>query len=352
MREDRVAYGQPPRLDLAGSVLAQDVRIAGLVWTKGRRLTAQDLVAIAAQRDAGSVSVLVPGPGDIHEDEAAVRLALAVTGALGPAEAGLAVRGPVQSRVDLIATVAGVVSVRTAALARLNRIDPLEVFTVEDGRVVGPGDLVASAKVGPFLVAAAAIAAGEAAAGHAGPVVRVRAFQPVRIAALVKEKIAGAPRARFQASVMSRVAGLGAVWAGIQYVPDDAAAVINALRLATKGPGAAAIVLTAGGRSGDPADPFFVAVEALGGRVVRHGVPAHPGSMLWLARIGRVTVLGLPSCGAYSKATAADLLLPRLVAGYPPTAATVAALGHGGILDQTQRYRFPAYARTLDGLDD
>jgi hypothetical protein len=42
--------------------------------------------------------------------------------------------------------------------------------------------------------------------------------------------------------------------------------------------------------------------------------------------------VGLPSCGAFSKATAADLLLPRLVAGQPATAATVAKLGHGGIL--------------------
>ena len=51
------------------------------------------------------------------------------------------------------------------------------------------------------------------------------------------------------------------------------------------------------------------------GAIVRRGVPAHPGSMLWLARIGRTAILGLPTCGAYSKATAADLLLPRLLSG-------------------------------------
>ena len=83
------------------------------------------------------------------------------------------------------------------------------------------------------------------------------------------------------------------------------------------------MILTAGGRSTDPSDPFFTAIDALGGRVVRHGVPAHPGSMLWLARIGRTAILGLPTCGAYSKATAADLLLPRLLTGEPPTRRTV-----------------------------
>jgi hypothetical protein len=70
--------------------------------------------------------------------------------------------------------------------------------------------------------------------------------------------------------------------------------------------------------------------------------------MVWLGRIGRTTILGLPTCGAYSKATAADLLLPRLLVGEPATAATVAKLGHGGILTRSMRFRFPAYARELD----
>ena len=91
-----------------------------------------------------------------------------------------------------------------------------------------------------------------------------------------------------------------------------------------------------------------MAIAALGGRVVRRGVPAHPGSMLWLARIGRTAILGLPTCGAYSKATAADLLLPRLLSGEDRPRRTVAKLGHGGILTRSQRFRFPAYARELD----
>jgi hypothetical protein len=70
--------------------------------------------------------------------------------------------------------------------------------------------------------------------------------------------------------------------------------------------------------------------------------------MLWLARIGGTAILGLPTCGAYSKATAADLLLPRLLSGEDPSEKTVAKLGPGGILTRSQRFRFPAYARELD----
>ena len=66
---------------------------------------------------------------------------------------------------------------------------------------------------------------------------------------------------------------------------------------------------------------------------------------------GRTAILGLPTCGAYSKATAADLLLPRLLSGEPASEKTVAKLGHGGILTRSQRFRFPPYARDLDAPD-
>ena len=128
-----------------------------------------------------------------------------------------------------------------------------------------------------------------------------------------------ARRERFEASVRAKVESLGSTIVAIDYVDDDAEAVEAALAGFVRRPDPVDLILTAGAASTDPLDPFFVAIAALGGRVVRHGVPAHPGSMLWLARIGRTAILGLPTCGAYSKATAADLLLPRLLTGEPPT---------------------------------
>src|SRR4029077_6096360 len=137
----------------------------------------------------------------------------------------------------------------------------------------------------------------------------------------------------------------------IEYVDDDAAAVEAAMARFVRRPDPVDLILTAGAASTDPLDACFVAIAALGGRVVRHGVPAPPGSMLWLARIGRTAILGLPTCGAYSKATAADLLLPRLLSGEPPTRRTVSVLGHGGVLTREMRFRFPAYARELEAPD-
>jgi molybdopterin biosynthesis enzyme len=343
VRAERVQPGSPISNKLTGAILTRDLVVAGQRWSKGRILGVADLGALEGEVGR-AFTVLIPDPDDVHEDVAGRRLAAAVAGS------GLTAGEPVQSRVDLRAAVDGVLHIRTPAVDRLNRIDSIEVFTALDGRVVSKGDLVASVKVAPHLVPDAVLARAEAAASRSAPVVWVAAFRPSRVAVVVKESVHGVARERFEASVRSRVEGLGSTLVGIDYVADDEAAVEAALarRLRSRGRDRADLLLTAGSASTDPGDAFFVALERLGGRMIRHGVPAHPGSMLWLARVGPVPILGLPSCGAYSKATAADLLLPRLLSGEPATARTVAKLGHGGLLTRDQRFRFPPYAREMD----
>ena len=370
MRIARVGPGRTAPEGLVGAVLTRDMTVAGERWSKGRRLSAADIACLAAEpirvpggaatrapdglggpapgdgaAAPGSVTVLVPEAGDLHEDEAASRLAEAIRGP------NLAARGPVQSRVDLIATGDGVVHVRADAVERIDRIDPLEVFTVFDGQVVSAGDVVASVKVAPHLVPEAIVEAGERVAARARPIVRVAPFVPRRIGVLVKESVTAPARERFEASVRAKIEGVGSRIVAVEYVADETAAVEAALGRMVRGRGRADIVMTAGGASTDPTDPYFLAIGRLGGRVVRHGAPAHPGSMLWLARVGRTGILGLPTCGAYSKATAADLVLPRLLTGEAISARTVARLGHGGILTRSQRFRFPRYARELDAPD-
>jgi Probable molybdopterin binding domain len=348
VRLARIVAGRRPEDALAGAILTADIVVGGRRWSKGRRLSPADLDAYAAELSAGSVTVLVLEDGELHEDDAALRLAAGVAGR------GLVMRGPAQSRVDLVAEHAGVLHVRVGALERMNRVDPLEVFTAFDGSVVAAGDLVASVKIAPHIVDGSIVEGALRRLGSARrPLIRVDPFRPMRVAVVVKESLRAADRDRFERSVRDKVEGLGSAITEIAYVTDDDDAVAAALAVATdaRGRGRADVVLTAGGRSTDPLDPFFTAIERLGGSVVRRGVPAHPGSMLWLARIGRSAILGLPTCGAYSKATAADLVLPRLLTGERPGRGLVSGLGHGGLLTRDQRFRFPSYARDLDAPD-
>ncbi|MGC8634436.1 MAG: molybdopterin-binding protein [Candidatus Limnocylindrales bacterium] len=352
MRPIRLRPGSLPPAEALGAVLVRDVVIGGERWAKGRRLSAADLsriaepgIALDLGRRGGETgaapgfTALVLEPDEVHEDAAAIRLAEAVAGS------GLRLRGPSESRIDLLAEARGVLRVRSAMLERLDRIDPLAVFTLYDGQVVERGELVASVKIGPHAVPEATLVRGLRLAAKAGPLVWVAPFQPRRVAVLVKESLRPLERERFERGIAGRVEWLGSSLEAVRYVEDDAAAVERSLGALVRGPQRADLVLTAGAASTDPTDALFVALERLGGRVVRHGVPAHPGSMVWLARVRSTDLLGLPSCGAYARATAADLLLPRLLSGERVSAKMAASLGHGGVLVRAMRFRFPPYAR-------
>jgi molybdenum cofactor cytidylyltransferase len=184
VRVERVTPGRRAPARLAGSVLTRDLTVDGKRWSKGRRLSAEDLLALAAEEPGPAVTVLVASGNELHEDEAALRLAKAIAGP------GLDARGPNQSRLDLIASVDGVVHVRIVELERINRLDPLEVFTVFDGQVVEKGDLVASVKIAPHLVDAGVIDAGARIAGFGSqPIVEIAPFTPRRVGVVVKESV-------------------------------------------------------------------------------------------------------------------------------------------------------------------
>ncbi|HEX7399874.1 MAG TPA: hypothetical protein VF302_08905, partial [Candidatus Limnocylindrales bacterium] len=95
---------------LAGAVLARHLLVGGVRWSKGRRLDEADLralesgdvtlpgtSAVSAGARPRAITLLIPEPGDVHEDAAAARLAAVVAGP------GLVMRGPSESRFDLVA---------------------------------------------------------------------------------------------------------------------------------------------------------------------------------------------------------------------------------------------------------
>jgi hypothetical protein len=284
-------------------------------------------------------------PGDLHEDDAAARLAGAVAGP------GLERQEPRQSRLDLTSRWAGVVHVRAAELTRLNTLDPLEVFTLYHGQAVEPGETVASVKVAPHVVAESLIRAAEAIADEAAPLVDVRPYVPMEVGAIAEEVLSADALERFEAGARRKVEALGSSFTGTIVVsdadPTAAERLVRAALIASVRDRALRVILVGGVSAGDPLSPFFAALESLGGRVLRRGVPAHPGSMIWLAELDGSRLLGLPQCGMFTMATAADLVLPRLLTGEALTAADLADLAHGGVLGRDMRFRFPRYARDL-----
>lgn len=307
-RSDLAAFSPD---DLTGTVLLAPVALAGNPLRKGTRLELpiiERLIAAARSGElADSVRIAWLESGDLHEDEAALR--------------------------------------------RLNSPDALELFTVYHGQAVAAGDVVASVKVAPHVVPEALVRAGEAAARERPPLVEVRPYLPQPVAAIVEETLTPEGLERFEAGARRKVEALGSPFAGTIAVravdPAVAETEARSALVRTVREGGVRVVLVGGVSAGDPLSPFFAALEGLGGHILRRGVPAHPGSMIWLAELDGSRLLGLPQCGMFTMATAADLILPRLLTGEPLTGADLADLAHGGILSRDMRFRMPAYARDL-----
>jgi len=350
VRLERLVPGRRPPRHLVGAVLTRDLAVGGQRWSKGRRLSTDDLAAVAAAAPSAlavpTVTVIVIEAGELHEDEAALRLARAVAGA------GVELRGPAESRVDLHAASDGVLHVRARELELLNRIDPLEVFTLFHGQAVRAKQVVAAVKAAPHLVPATIVEAGEQVARSHAPLINIDAYLPLEVAAIAAEALAPSSLERFDRAVRTKVGSLGGRFRGITSVadqdPESATRRLGDTLRALATEQRVALILVGGVSAGDPLSPLYSALEALGGRLLRRGVPAHPGSMIWLAALGETTLMGLPQCGMFSMATAADLILPRLLAGERVTADTLAELGHGGLLGKEMRFRFPDYAGDFD----
>lgn len=323
---------------LLGVVITEEVKANGRrLFHKGHRLTAADLPALASVgRPLHAVRL---DPGDLHEDEAGRRLAHAAAGG------NLEIRGPVQSRYNLVAAVKGLLRVDRDAVTALNRLPGIAVFTLQDRLPVLPGKVVAGAKVTPVALPEATVEEAESLAARR-PLLRVEAFRPLAVGVVTTEGLSDTLRDRFRETVRRKIGWYGASVLRFEDLPNDPDAVASAVsRLLADG---ADLVLTGGGNTIDPLDPTLLALPRIGAEVVAFGAPAHPGSMFWLAYRGQTPIFNLASCSMYSKATVADLILPWIMAGERPGADDLAALGYGGLLDRGMAFRFPDYEREAD----
>lgn len=330
---------------LIGAVTTHAVRIPG-----GGRLRKGQVITPADLDSLGRLDVPIHlvrlDEGEIHEDEAGRRLATMIAGP------GLTTRDPVQSRVNVIAALKGLLRVDADAVQAINRHIPVGVFTVLDRLPVVPGKIVAGAKIATVAMPEATLEEISAfLATCENPVLEVKPYLPHRVGVVVTEGLAEGLRERFEASVRSKMSWYGSELLRFDYVSNDLGAVSDAIgHLLDDG---ANLILTAGGNMMDPLDASILAMPEIGASIVRLGAPAHPGSMFWLGEIAEdpsIPIVNLASCSMYSKATVADLVLPWVMAGETVNADDLAALGYGGLLDRDMGWRFPTY--DLDTVDE
>lgn len=319
---------------LVGKVLCHDVRDADgkVALAKGATLDADAARTLLAQ-PWDEVHLLALEPGDLHEEQAGRRLATAVAGD------GVEVKGYTGGQWTLTATRRGLVRVNTARLDAVNVQRGVAVFTLFDYQPVDRGETVAKAKITPLAIAGDTVKAVEDSAR--GGVVAVAAFRPATIGTVARESLEPRQRARFESALKTKIDWFGGRLLPVRFASASARAVAD--ELSALHADGADLLIVAGASALDPLDPVFGGLALVGARMERHGAPAHPGSLLFLARWKELPVLGMPTCGMFSQATTFDLVLPRLLTGEAIGNVEIAALGHGGLLSREMAYRFPPY---------
>jgi len=325
-------FGPVPLDDALGKILGHN--IAGpdgrRLVRKGKTLTQEHLVALRA---AGRTWVYVAELelGDLDENAAAHRAAQAITGS------GLRLSGPTLGRVNLQATVHGVLRVDVERLAQINAYESVTIATRPSHSAAQPQQTLATVKVIPYAVPELVMREIEAIAAESGPLLRVDelASQPVSLIYTGSLSVQGKLATEF-VPLVERVQALGSNIASTDYISldDESAEQTLAHTLSLRKESGAALIILAGETTiMDRQDLVPRAVERAGGQVERLGAPVDPGNLFMLAYLGDTPVLGAPGCARSRKTNIADWVLPRLLAGDHLTRADIASLGHGGLLD-------------------
>src|SRR6185436_8737168 len=138
----------------------------------------------------------------------------------------------------------------------------------------------------------------EAQSRAARGVVAVSGFQPTTVGAVARESLDARQRARFESALAQKIDWFGSRLLPLRYAGPSARSVADELQALRQEGGR--VLIVAGAYA---LDPVFGGLALLGASMERHGAPAHPGSLLWLARWDDVAVLGMPTCGMFSQAT-------------------------------------------------
>ncbi|MHB1217557.1 MAG: NTP transferase domain-containing protein [Alphaproteobacteria bacterium] len=329
-------FGDLPLAEAEGAILAHSLALSGAgdgargpVFKKGRRLSADDVRALAA---AGYASVMAArlGPDDIHEDEAAATLAAASAGA--HLDQGKAFTG----RANLFAAARGITVIDRARLDQVNLLDEaITVATLPPYAVVDAKQMVATVKIIPFAAPRATVERAAAIAREGGPLIRVAPFRS-RDVALIQTRLPGLKASvldKTVAIVRGRLEAFGSRLIDEARCAHEVAELRQAIDQAAR-KGAALILIAGASAITDRRDVVPSAIVASGGSIDHFGMPVDPGNLLLLAHRGETPVLGLPGCVRSPKFNGFDWVLQRLLADIPVTGKDVMLMGAGGLLNE------------------
>ena len=262
----------------------------------------------------------------LHENDAADRLAALCEGEHMR-------RGQVkEGKIELFATCDGLFHTDVERLDAVNDIPDLMIATRHTNTPVRTGDKLCGTRVIPLVIDEAVLNEAKRAVGDT-PILSLTPFRKGLRAGIVttgSEVYKGLIEDRFTPVVQRKLEAYGVEVAMHTGTDDQTAHTTDAIAEMRRA--GMDIICCTGGMSVDPDDRTPAAIRQSGANIVTYGAPVLPGAMFLLGYYDDgATVMGLPGCVMYARASIFDIVLPRVVAGIPMTRRDLTKLGNGGL---------------------
>jgi molybdenum cofactor synthesis domain-containing protein len=326
--------------DAVGTVLAHDMTriipgsFKGVGFKKGRIIREDDIPELL-KIGKKHLYVLDLSEDQVHEDDAALRIAELICGD------HLRWTEPREGKTKITSTIDGLFELDVDALLGINSSGDTIVSTIKTHFPCTKGQVVACTRIIPLIIERERIERLADTVCAGGPVLNVLPYTRRMVGLVVtgSEVFEGLVTDESDRFIVSKLGEYRARLVRKIVTPDDAARIAEAVReLYDEG---CEVIITSGGLSVDPDDVTREGVRASGAEIVSYGSPVLPGAMFLNARLGEVPIVGLPAGVFFSPRTIYDLMLPRVLADLPPTAAEIAAMGHGGLCMECEVCHFP-----------
>ncbi|VBB42165.1 Molybdopterin binding domain protein [uncultured Desulfatiglans sp.] len=324
-----------------GTVLAHDIteirpgQFKGPAFKKGHIIREEDVQHL---RRLGKehLYVLKLGRDELHEDEAALRIANVIAGPGVSFE-----ESPSEGKIALKAAHAGLLKINVEALVELNMTPEISCSSRHTNTVVQAGDILAATRAIPLILKEKTLMEALDAIRAYGPVFTVKALAqpPAGLVVTGNEVYNRLIEDKFAPIIRKKLAAYGCEVCKLVFSPDKLDRIVEGIRSVIQA--GARLVMVAGGMSVDPDDISRLAVAEAGADPVIYGTPVLPGAMFLYGRIGEIPILGLPACVLFYRATVLDLVLPRVLAGEEITRRDLAEMAHGGMCLQCEACRYP-----------
>ena len=326
--------------DAVGMVLGHDMtkvipgEYKGAAFRRGHVIKQEDIPELL---DIGKrhIFVIELAEDEVHEEEAALRIAKAVSGP------NMELSQPSEGRVNIIAKSSGLLKVNVSLLREVNAIGQIVLATRHNNTTCQPGTMVAGTKIIPLYISETKLNELEDLCREKGIVLEIIPCKTKKVGVVItgNEVFTGRIKDRFGETVRRKVQALGSEINHEIIVPDDEALIAQAI-IEMRDMGSE-VIMVCGGLSVDPDDVTVQGVQGSGAEIINYGAPVMPGVMFLYAILQGIPIIGVPAAAIFNETTIIDVILPRVMADDKIYREDILELGHGGLCLNCGECTFP-----------